>query len=134
MTLHAINIGIFFYCCSITCMLGPFGYEIHQQIMGNVTTNEVLRNKWNAKQEKNFETLISNKEKLRYLYWAKLPRSRLEHFFSIRKEAKIQRVSALDNEERDVANFKERQRELLEQVDNYEMLMSYGIDVTKQIV
>ena len=45
---HAINSGIFFYCVSITCMLGPFGYEIHEQLMNNVTTNEVIRKKWNA--------------------------------------------------------------------------------------
>ena len=45
---HAINSGIFFYCVSITCMLGPFGHEIHEQLMDNVTTNEVLRKKWNA--------------------------------------------------------------------------------------
>ena len=36
-----------------------------------------------------------------------------------------------DEEENEQTTLKQRQRELLEQVDNHAMLLSYGIDVTK---
>jgi len=37
------------YTAMLTLSLGGFGVNTHQQVMRNITTNEVLRKKWNAK-------------------------------------------------------------------------------------
>ena len=60
---------------------------MHSDVMRNVTTNETIRKKWNAKKDRDSNaTSVTNWQKYRYLYWEPLPRSRLGHYFEIREE------------------------------------------------
>jgi hypothetical protein len=44
-----IALGISVYLYMLTIMLVPFGLENHWNVMKSLTTNEKIRNKWNAK-------------------------------------------------------------------------------------
>ena len=161
--MHGICFGILLYCMFLACMLFPFGREIHDQVMQNLTTNEKLRKKWNAKQTNAVNNLITDKQKFRYFYLEKLPTSRIQRYHELKQTAlqiaKDQHsiehsgvgesslhhpggggsinismgFSFADNEiEPDVhRSIKKIQKDLLKQIDNYELLMSYGIDVEK---
>ena len=55
-------------------------------VMKNVTTNENIRKKWNAKgNAKSIQ--VSTKEKFKYFYWDKLEESRIEKYFKLRDQA-----------------------------------------------
>ena len=117
---------------------------MHKDWKRNVTTNESIRKKWNAsKQRKEMSAdQVSWWEKVRYLYWEPLPRSRLEHWYKLRKETVRMAKQARDNSQVKVEHavdtsiqsddsreeLKRQQKELLKLVDNYEILCSYGID------
>lgn len=44
-----ITFVLMIYTALTFIMLAGFGYTTHYQVMKNITTNEVLRKKWNAK-------------------------------------------------------------------------------------
>lgn len=66
------------YSFAFFLMLGCFALSMHYQVMENVTTNEQIRKKWNAKNvEKRNEQRIKSCDKFKYMYWGKLPVSRV---------------------------------------------------------
>ena len=85
--MHAGTLGIFLYTILIALVLLPFGIEMHDQIMKNTTTNENLRKKWNAKQTVEVNEMISDKEKRNHFYFSKLPQSKIQRYFDLRKIA-----------------------------------------------
>ena len=66
------------YSFAFFLMLGCFALSMHYQVMENVTTNEQIRKKWNAKNvEKRNDQRIKGCDKFKYMYWGKLPVSRV---------------------------------------------------------
>lgn len=66
------------YSFAFFLMLGCFGLSMHYQVMENVTTNEQIRKKWNAKNvDKRNDQRIKSCDKFKYMYWGKLPVSRV---------------------------------------------------------
>lgn len=56
--------------------------------MKNVTTNESLRNKWNARQLRDRADQSPSKWDLtKHFYFGSLPKSRLTHYFKLKEEA-----------------------------------------------
>ena len=76
---HIVNAAVIVYSFVFFFMLICFAYSMHQQVMDNVTTNESIRKKWNAKNidERTKEREISDCEKFRYVYFDPLPVSRI---------------------------------------------------------
>ena len=75
------------YNSLIACNSLMTGSLLHEYWKNNVTTNEMIRKKWNAKtkREEMSTDKVTEWEKLRYLYWEPIPRSRLEHWYKLRK-------------------------------------------------
>lgn len=56
--------------------------------MGNVTTNEKIRKKWNAKnREERKDDRVKGCDKLRHFYFGKLPVSRIQRYHELRQQA-----------------------------------------------
>ena len=73
------------YSVAFFLMLGCFATQMHFQVMDNVTTNEHLRKKWNAKNRASrANERIRPCDKFRYVYWGKLPISRIQRYHELR--------------------------------------------------
>jgi hypothetical protein len=71
---------VLFYTGMIALMLLCFFGTMHCQVMENITTNEKLRKKWNAR-NKDESLRVSSGDKLRHFYWDRLPPSKIERYF-----------------------------------------------------
>jgi len=86
--IHTTN-GIAFIYAGMYVLLIFFGLSMHYQVMDNVTTNEKLRKRWNAKNrdERNKDQRVKACDKFRYIYLGKLPVSRIQRYHELREEA-----------------------------------------------
>ena len=76
--IHIANVGVGIYSLAFFLMLAGFACSMHYQVMDNVTTNEQIRKKWNAKnREGNRQKAVSGSDKFRHVYLAPLPVSRI---------------------------------------------------------
>ena len=86
--MHVFNAVAFMYSTIFFLMLACFAGSMHYQIMDNVTTNESIRKKWNAKNiEARKKDKISSWDKFRYVYLDKLPMSRIQRYHELREQA-----------------------------------------------
>ena len=74
------TLGIMIYTAVVALMLLGFAASMNALVMANVTTNENIRKRWNAKGNQN-SVQVSRKEKFRYFYWDKLEESRIQRYF-----------------------------------------------------
>ena len=82
---HIFNAIAFLYSTIFFLMLFTFAGSMHYQIMDNVTTNESIRKKWNAKNvEARNKDKVSTCDKFRYVYFDKLPVSRIQRYHELR--------------------------------------------------
>ena len=105
--------------------------------MKNITTNESLRNKWNAKENKKRRAVpVSCCERMKYLYWRKSSPSRVEAYYHLEKttaadfyEHKLRLQYGIASS--DDLNARERVNNLLREnkLDNISTLKEYGIDL-----
>jgi hypothetical protein len=51
--------------------------DMHETIMTGTTTNEYIRQKWNATRKLEQQIPINTSAKLRHIYWADLPESKV---------------------------------------------------------
>jgi palmitoyltransferase ZDHHC9/14/18 len=65
------------YMLIFALTVGGFGLETNHRVMKNMTTNEQLRRKWNAK---GVNSTVGLCAKLKYYYWLPLPESRVQEF------------------------------------------------------
>lgn len=72
---QVITFAIMVYTAFLSLSLTAFGFETHAKIINNVTTNERLRGKWNAKGQLVIQASLW--ERLKYYYWDPLPPSRI---------------------------------------------------------
>ena len=73
------------YSFAFFLMLGCFALSMHYQVMENVTTNEQIRKKWNAKNVgERKDQRIKGCDKFKYMYWSKLPVSRIQRYHELR--------------------------------------------------
>ena len=85
---HVWNAIAFLYSTIFFLMLFTFAGSMHYLIMDNVTTNENIRKKWNAKNiEDRNKQRISKCDKLRHVYFDKLPVSRIQRYHELRQQA-----------------------------------------------
>ena len=85
---HMTNAIAFIYA-GMFFLLIFFGLSMHYQVMDNVTTNEKIRKRWNAKNrdERNKDQRVKACDKFRYIYLGKLPVSRIQRYHELREEA-----------------------------------------------
>lgn len=85
---HTTNAVAFIYA-GMFFLLIFFGLSMHYQVMDNVTTNEKIRKRWNAKNrdERNKDQRVKACDKFRYIYLGKLPVSRIQRYHELREEA-----------------------------------------------
>lgn len=97
-----INFVTVMYGVSFFSMLGAFAHSNHSQAMDNLTTNEKLRNKWNAKHRKLLQENGQNPphsqnatfcERFKFFYFGELPESRIQKYHELRELA-IQKARA----------------------------------------
>lgn len=55
--------------------------------MSGVTTNENLRKRWNANRAKGSKLEVKTLTKFKKYYWEKLPESKIEKYYELRKKA-----------------------------------------------
>ena len=83
---HVWNLVAMIYSFAFFLMLVCFAVSMHVQVMDNVTTNESIRKRWNAKNraDRRREIEVSACEKFNYIYFGKLPVSRVQRYHSLR--------------------------------------------------
>ena len=86
---HVWNAAALIYSVAFFLMLICFGLSMHYQVMDNVTTNEQIRKKWNAKNrdERNKDKRVKGCDKFKFVYFAKLPVSRIQRYHELREDA-----------------------------------------------
>lgn len=78
------NFGIMVYTGILSLGLLCFAYTTHKEAcLNNVTTNESIRKKWNAKNKERGKE-VTTWAKLKAYYWDPLPESRLVAYFRLR--------------------------------------------------
>ena len=85
---HIWNLVAMIYSFAFFMMLACFACSMHVQVMDNVTTNESIRKKWNAKNREarnNREERVSACDKFKFMYFGRLPVSRVERYHSLRQ-------------------------------------------------
>lgn len=84
--IHILNICVGIYSSAFFLMLSCFAASMHCQVQDNVTTNEQIRKKWNAKnREGNRARPIKCWDKFKYIYFGDLPVSRIQRYYELRQ-------------------------------------------------
>ena len=82
--LHVANVGFCAYSFFIFIGLLFFAISMHDKAMSNVTTNESIRKKWNAKNPTNTIEGLKKWDLYKFYYFGELPKSRLQQYFEFR--------------------------------------------------
>lgn len=85
--LHMVNIGFTIYSLFVFFFLLGFALAMNAKVMANITTNESLRLKWNAKHLANNSVQPMKRcGMIKFIYFGKLPPSRLARYFELKEE------------------------------------------------
>ena len=128
--LHLLNIMFGIYGGFIGLSLLAFAVSMHGQVMKNVTTNESLRQKWNASKvmsDQDATIQPSKWARTKQFYMSDLPKSRLERFFELNDEIITSFASEHDSGNLK-AKYESERMKTLSELDNYHVLLEYGID------
>ena len=158
-----INVAVLIYTIAISLSLFCFSCGMNNLVLKNVTTNENIRKRWNASRDQGGAIQVTAAEKFKYFYWDKLPKSRIQRYHELKKEAVVtaedsKRAHSMsmmsqgsqghsiagggsvlggggfqfDEDEigPDIKKLVRRmEKDLLKEIDNHAVLLSYGIDV-----
>lgn len=135
-----INLGCMCYGAIFAVTLLGFSCYTNSLTLQNITSNENLRKKWNARRTRQGEQLsplkVSFCEKLRYFYWEPLPESRIETYFKILDQAGMSPAEAEERISQSIAASADQEISVsgaigFNEVDNKAVLSDYGIDIIK---
>lgn len=87
LVLNMLNILICVYTMCMGGFMFQFASSQHELFMQGTTTNESIRQKWNANRPKEQQIKANSKAKIRHFYWGPLPESRVEKFYQLRQKA-----------------------------------------------
>lgn len=85
LVLQVFNVIVGMNVLCLGGLLFNMAKDQHDLIMSGTTTNEFIRQKWNATLSKEKQIQVSTRAKLHHLYWASLPESKVERFYRLRQ-------------------------------------------------